>query len=131
MGRMATGDPEETARLARQVLALAGLRDRAEDYHPGGFQVSALDGRVTVDWAPEDTLFDESQRLYRHASHPLVVFEDEVRATMERAIAGVLHAAGFTVTLRPARRGAGVNDDDFLPRLIVAAAPQIRVWASD
>lgn len=95
MGRMATGDPEETARLARQVLTLAGLRDRAEDDHPGGFQVSTLDGQVTVDWVSDSTLFDESQRLYRHASHPLVVFEDEVRATMERAIVGVLYAAGL------------------------------------
>jgi hypothetical protein len=131
MGHMATGDLEETARLVRQVLTLAGLRDRAEDDHPGGFQVWTLDGQVTVDWVPVSALFDESQSLYRHASHPLVVFEGEVRATMGRAITSVLYAAGFTVTLRPDRRGAAANDEDSLSKLTVTAAPQIRVWASD
>jgi hypothetical protein len=50
-------------------------------------------------------------------------------ASMERAIAGVLHAAGFTVTLRPGRRDAADKmDEAALPRVIVAAAPAVRVW---
>jgi hypothetical protein len=130
MGRMATDDLEGIARLARQVLTMAGLRARTEDIDSGGFEVYTLDGQVTVDWLPEAALFDESQKLYRHPSHPLVTFEAEVRAAMERAVAGVLHAAGFTLTLSPDRLDAGPDEDRF-SKVIVTAAPRIRVWASD
>jgi hypothetical protein len=71
---MPTGDLEEMARMAGQVLKLAGLRDRADGDglgRAGGFQVWAHDGQVVVDWMPVSELFDEAQQGYRHPAHPL------------------------------------------------------------
>jgi hypothetical protein len=109
--RMTPGDLEDVARLVREVLMLTGLRDRTGDRGVGGYQVRALDDRVAVDWAPAEAL-------------PPVSGE-ELRAVMDRAIASVLHAAGFTVTLYPYHRD-GPADEDALPGVIVTAAPRIR-----
>jgi hypothetical protein len=126
---MPTGDLEDLARLVRQVLTLAGLRDRTGDDGPGGYQVWTLDGQVTVDWLPVSALFDEAQQGYRHRSHPLAVFDEDLRAAMERAIAGVLYAAGFTVALQPPLRDAGLHEESGA-KVIVTAAPRIRVWVT-
>jgi len=129
MGRMPTGDLEDLARLVREVLTLAGLRDRTGDGGPGGYLVGALDDEVTVDWLPVSALFDEAQLSYRHPTHPLAVFDEDLRAAMERAIAAVLYAAGFTVTLQPPLRDAG-PDEEIGAKVIVTAAPRIRVWVT-
>jgi hypothetical protein len=140
MRRMTTpGDPDAIARLARQALTLAGLRNRAATVGPGGssnedlggYRVTTGRGEVRVDWLPADPLAEEAMSSRRHPTHPLVAFDAEVRAVMERAIAGVLHAAGFTVTLRPARRDVDEMDEAGIPAIIVTAAPAIRVWATD
>jgi hypothetical protein len=80
MGRTPRGDLEDLARLIRQVLTLAGLRDRTIDDETGSHQVWTLNDQVTVDWLPARTLFDEAQQGYRHPSHPLAVFDEELRA---------------------------------------------------
>lgn len=128
MSRMAPGDLENLARMVRQVLTLAGLRARTGNEGPGGFEVWTLDNRVTVDWVPVEALADEAQRRYHHPTHPLTMFDEEVRAVMERAIVGVLYAAGFTVAMQPTLRDAG-PDEESSPKVIVTAAPRIRVWA--
>jgi hypothetical protein len=127
MSCMAPGDLEDLARLVRQVLTLAGLRDRTGDDGPGGYQVWTLDGQVTVNWLPVSELFDTAQQGYRHPLHPLAVFDEELRAVMERAIASVLYAAGFTVTLQPPLRDASPHEESG-SKVTVTAAPRIRVW---
>jgi hypothetical protein len=127
---MTPGELEDAARLVREVLTLAGLRDRTGDQGPGGYRVQTLDDRVTVDWAPAEALLDEARQGYRHPWPPLPVSGEELGAAMDRAIASVLHAAGFTVTLYPGRRN-GPADEDTLPKVIVTAAPRIRGEAGD
>jgi hypothetical protein len=124
---MPPGDLEDLARQVKQVLALAGLRDRQGDEEAGGYEVWTLDDQVTVDWLPVGELFDEAQRRWRHPTHPLAVFDEELRAAMERAVASVLYAAGFTVTLQPPLRDAGPHEES-RAKVIVTAAPRIRVW---
>ena len=108
-------------------LTTAGLRDRIEDDEGGGrggFQVwTEDDGQVAADWLSSFTLFDESQQ--RHASHQMTAFDEGARAIMNHALASVLYAAGFTVTLCP-----GPAALDGMPKVIVTATPHIRAWAA-
>jgi hypothetical protein len=62
-------------------------------------------------------------------TQPLARLGRDVRAVMERAMADVLYAAGFTVVLRP---GVPNNDLDKAadPEAIVAAGPAFRARAS-
>ena len=48
---------------------------------------------------------------------------------MQRAVANVLYAAGFTVLLRP---GVTTSDPEKVtdPEVIVVAGPEFRAWAS-
>jgi hypothetical protein len=129
MGGMLPGDLEDLARLVRQVLTLAGLADRTGNEAAGGYVVWTLDDQVTVDWMPAQVLFDEAQQRYRHPAHPLAVLDQELRAVMERAVAGVLYAAGFTVALQPPLRDAG-PDEESGAKVVVTSPPRIRAWTT-
>ena len=81
-------------------------------------------------WWADDALEDEGGQIgVHHPEHPLARLGRDVRTVMERAVADVLYAAGFTVVLRP-----GVPNTDFEkatdPEVIVAAGPAFRAWAS-
>lgn len=127
MGCMPAADPENLARIVREALTSTGLRDRTENDEggdPGGFQVlTSEDGEVEVDWLPSFRLFDEAQG--RHESHPLAAFEEKASAIMNRALASVLDAAGFTITFHPAHTTLSGMD-----KITVTSAPQIRPWTA-
>lgn len=117
------------ARDVRQVLALAGLpEDRGGD--PGGYSVVTRDdGRVYVGWATDGALYNPAFAIEAaHPQHPLARLDRDVTAVMERAVADVLYAAGFTVVLRPGvPNGSPEKGRD--PEVIVTAAPEFRAWA--
>jgi hypothetical protein len=73
---------------------------------------------------------DEAGQIgVHHRQHPVSRLGRDMRAVMERAMADVPYAAGFTVVLRP---GVLNTDPDKAadPVVIVAAGPAFRAWAS-
>jgi hypothetical protein len=117
------------ARDVRQVLALAGLPE-ARGGEPGGYSVVTRDdGRVYVGWMTDGTLYNQAFDIEaNHPQHPLARLDRSVTAVMERAVADVLYAAGFTVVLRPGVPNSN-PDNASDPEVIVAACPEFRAWA--
>jgi len=128
---MPPGELEALAHLVRQVLTLAGLRDcTGKDKGLGGYTIWTLDDQVTVSWSTADPLYEEAAQIGgSHPQHPQAMLDEELHTVMERAVASVLYAAGFTVTLQPRLRDAGPHEES-LPKVIVTAAPRFRAWAS-
>jgi hypothetical protein len=123
-------DATALARDVRQLLTLAGLPESREDSSAGGYQISTYSDRVRVTWWTQDAFEDEAGQIgVHHRQHPLARLGRDVVTVMERAVADVLYAAGFTVVLRP-----GVPNTDLDkaadPEVIVAAGPAFRAWAS-
>jgi len=116
-------------RDVRKVLALAGLPE-ARGGEPGGYSVVTRDdGRVYVGWMTDGTLYNQAFEIEAaHPQHPLARLDRSVTAAMERAVADVLYAAGFTVVLRPGVQN-GNPDNASDPEVIVAAGPEFRAWA--
>ena len=54
--------------------------------------------------------------------------DHDLIAIMERAMASVLHAAGFTVVLQPGVRTADPEKGSD-PAVIVVAGPEFKAWA--
>jgi hypothetical protein len=123
-------DANPLARDVRQMLTLAGLPESREDSSTGGYHISTYGGRVQLTWWNQDAFENEAGEIgAHHRQHPLARLGRDVRAVMERAMADVLYAAGFTIVLRP---GVPNNDLDKAadPEVIVAAGPAFRAWAS-
>lgn len=86
-------------------------------------------GRVYVGWVTEGRLYNQAFAIEEvHPQHPLARLNRSVTAAMERAVADVLYAAGFTVVLRPGvpNSNPGKGRD---PEVIVTAGPEFRAWA--
>lgn len=129
---MPSSDADATAlaRDVRQLLTLAGLPESRDDSSAGGYHISTYGGRVRVTWGAQDAFDDEAGQIgVHHRQHPLARLGRDLITVMERAVADVLYAAGFTVVLRP---GVPNNDLDKAadPEVIVAAGPAFRAWAS-
>lgn len=116
--------PPELDRLAHNVetiLTEAGMAKAVSrpSEQMAGFRVYVRERAVEVSFAPGDYL--EASYLVaaehpRHRAHPLLMFRRTVESTMLTTYVAVLHAAGFTVTLRPA-------DENDVDLLVVTAGP--------
>jgi hypothetical protein len=128
---MAPPDPDVLARDVRQLLTIAGLAEAVHGHRGGGYQLHARsNGRLHVSWWAEDRFTDDAGNLsVSHPQHPTARLDRDLVAVMERAVANLLYAAGFTVLLRP-----GVTTSDPQkgsdPEVIVVAGPEFRSWAS-
>jgi hypothetical protein len=123
-------DASALARDVQQLLTLAGLPDLGDDNSASGYHILTHGGRVQVTWWAQGAFEDEAGQIgVHHREHPLARLGRDVRAVMERAVADVLYAAGFTVLLRP-----GVPNTDLDKavdsEVIVVAGPVFRAWAS-
>jgi hypothetical protein len=119
---------EEITRDIRAVLALAGLPETGASTPAGGYCISAHGNRVTVSWYTESGFYDRTGTIgLSHPQHPATRLDRAMISVMERAVADVLYAAGFTVVLRP-----GIDNTDPLkvvdPEVIVAAGPDFKAW---
>jgi hypothetical protein len=114
----------------RQVLELAGLPEASREGPGGGYSVVMRDnGRVYVGWVTADRLYNPAFEIEAaHPQHPLARLDRSVTAVMERAVADVLYAAGFTVVLRPGVPN-GNPEKERDPEVIVTAGPDFRAWA--
>jgi hypothetical protein len=127
---MARPDPDVLARDVRQLLTIAGLPEATDGHRGGGYQLHAGNGRVHVSWWADDAFTDDAGQLdLAHPQHPMARLDRDLVAVMERAVANLLYAAGFTVVLRP---GAFSPDPEKRtdPAVMVVAGPAFRAWAS-
>ncbi|AWS43620.1 hypothetical protein [Streptosporangium sp. 'caverna'] len=65
-----------------------------------------------------------------HPDHPLVRVERATSLAMDRAMADVLYAAGFSVVLVPGVPSRDVEKASD-PKVVVVAAPEFKAWTSD
>ncbi len=116
------------ARDIRQVFALAGLPESAEDDPVGGYHISSYGDRVKVSWGTESGFYDQAGSIgVSHPPHPKTRLDRMMISVMERALADVLYAAGFTVLLRPGIPNADPEKERD-PELIVVAGPDFKAW---
>jgi hypothetical protein len=114
----------------RRVLALAGLPASREGDTEGGYVVFERGGRVHVGWVTDSALYNQAVAIEEvHPQHPVARLDRSVTAVMERAVADVLYAAGFTVVLRPGVPNSNPEKGSD-PGVIVAAGPAFRAWAT-
>jgi hypothetical protein len=83
---------------------------------------------VKINWYTESGFYDQTGTIgLSHPQHPATRLDRTMISVMERAVADVLYAAGFTVILRP-----GIDNTDPLkvrdPEVIVAAGPEFKAW---
>jgi len=130
VGLMPRSEPsvEEIARDIRALLALAGLPETGVGTPAGGYCISVQDDLVKVSWYTESGFYDRTGMIgLSHPQHPATRLDRAVISVMERAVADVLYAAGFTVVLRP-----GIDNTDPVkvvdPEVIVAAGPDFKAW---
>jgi hypothetical protein len=114
---------EKLAREVQTLLTRVGLRE-VDHREINGFSAGVEQGEVTVRWFVDVDLFSESYDLEENQPlHPLVRFERGANATMVRALAELLHSAGYTVILLPQDPGANA-------KLQVTAGPDFKAFAS-
>lgn len=119
----------EIARDIRHLLALVGLPECVQGNQAGGFHISAYGDRVKVSWSTESGFYDQAGTIgLSHPQHPMTRLDRTVISVMERALADVLYAAGFTVILQPGIPNAGPEKERD-PEVIVAAGPDFKAWA--
>ena len=119
----------ELARDIRHLLALAGLPECVPGNPAGGYHISAYSDRVKVSWSTESGFYDQAGTIgLSHPQHPMTRLDRTVILVMERALADVLYAAGFTVLLRPGIPNADPEKERD-PEVIVAAGPDFKAWA--
>jgi hypothetical protein len=83
-----------------------------------------------VSWWAQDKFTDDAGQLgVAHSQHPMARLDRDLVAVMERAIANLLYAAGFTVLLRPGRPTSDPEKGSD-PEVTVVAGPAFRAWAS-
>jgi hypothetical protein len=112
------------------VLALAGLPGSREGDPAGGYVVFERDGRAHVGWVTQSGFYDQAGSIgLVHPQHPMTRLDRDMIAVMERAVADVLYAAGFTVVLRPGVPNSNPEKGSD-PSVIVAAGPAFRAWAT-
>jgi hypothetical protein len=113
----------------RQVLTLAGLPEDRQGHPGGGYVISERGAHAHVGWMTAGDLYNHAFVIEEaHPQHPLVRLDRGVTAVMERAVADVLYAAGFTVVLRPGVPGSDPEKASD-PEVFVTAAPEFRAWA--
>jgi hypothetical protein len=127
---MSGSGADRIVRDIRQVLALAGLPESREGDPAGGYVVFERDGRAHVGWVTESGFYDQAGSIgLVHPHHPMTRLDRDMIAVMERAVADVLYAAGFTVVLRPGVTNSNPEKGSD-PSVIVAAGPVFRAWAT-
>jgi hypothetical protein len=120
---------EGIVRDIRQVLTLAGLPESRVGEPAGGYVVSERAGRAHVGWVTEDSLYNQATVIGEtHPHHPVARLDRSMMAVMERAVADLLYAAGFTVVLRPGVPNSN-PEMEIKPGVIVIAGPAFRAWA--
>jgi len=108
VGDMGQADAGAIARDIRWWFSLVGIPELREDSNAGGYGVLVLGSHVRVSWTCEVGFDDRAGQIgVDHPQHPMNRLERQATAVMERALADVLYAAGFTIALRP-----GVPDPD-------------------
>ena len=124
---------EAIARDIRKLFEAVGLpewKTRPEST-AGGYYISTYEGRVKLNWSTEAALDAAAGELWLdHRDHPVARLESAVTSVMRRAMADVLYAAGFTVTLVPGVPNRGDLDKHRDPELIVLAGPDFKGWSS-
>ncbi len=119
----------ELARDIRHLLALAGLPECAPGNPAGRCHISTYGDRVKVSWSTESGFYDQAGTIgLGHPQHPMTRLDRTVISVMERALADVLYAAGFTVLLRPGIPNSDPEKERD-PEVIVAAGPDFKAWA--
>ncbi|GGK94016.1 hypothetical protein Ppa06_70030 [Planomonospora parontospora subsp. parontospora] len=114
----------------RQLFARVGIPEKGNG-PAGGYHVWAEGQRASLMWWAEAKFDEQSgERGVDHPDHPVVRVERATTLAMERAMADVLYAAGFTVVLVP---GVPSRDPEKErdPKLRVIAAPEFKAWTSD
>ena len=119
---------DEITRDIRALLALAGLPETGAGTPAGGYCICVQDNLVKISWYTESGFYDRTGTIgLSHPQHPATRLDRAMISVMERAVADVLYAAGFTVVLRP-----GIDNTDPLkvvdPEVIVAAGPDFKAW---
>jgi hypothetical protein len=129
MATPSRGDRAES--LAGDIRKLFRLIGIPEGSHAGGYHISTYGGHVKVSWCVETRFDGESGSLgIDHPDHPMVRLERAATGVMERAMANVLYAAGFTVALVPGvpnRVDVGKERD---PEVVVLSGPGFKAWQS-
>jgi hypothetical protein len=119
---------EALARDVRQLFRLVGI---PEDGHAGGYHISTYGGHVKVSWCAETGFDGETGSLgVDHPDHPMVRLERAATAAMERAMANVLYAAGFTVALVPGVPNRADVEKERDPEVVVLSGPGFKAWQS-
>jgi hypothetical protein len=119
---------EQIARDIRAVLALAGLPENVRGDLAGGWVIAARGDHVQVSWYTENGFYDQAGSIgLSHPQHPATRLDRTMISVMERALADVLYAAGFTVVLRPGVPNTGPEKERD-PEVIVVAGPDFKAW---
>jgi hypothetical protein len=117
------------ARDIRDLLVLAGLPECVSDSPAGGYHIVPHGSGVKIGWTTESGFYDQAGTIgLSHPHHPVTRLDRTMIAVMERALADVLYAAGFTVLLRPGIPSADPEKADD-PEVIVVAGPDFKAWA--
>ncbi|MEU9837288.1 hypothetical protein AB0D67_37625 [Streptosporangium sp. NPDC048047] len=125
-----TSTGETIAHDVRQLFARVGIPQKGDDA-AGGYDMVVRGSQVRLMWWPQERFNNLAwNRGVDHPDHPLSRLERATTVAMERAMADVLYAAGFSVGLVP---GVPSRDADKTrdPEVWVAACPEFKAWMSD
>lgn len=128
---VATSREDRAEALARDIRQLFRLVGIPEDSHAGGYHISTYGGHVKVTWCAETGFDGETGSLgVDHPHHPMVLLERAATGAMERALANVLYAAGFTVALVPGVPNRADAEKERDPEVVVLSGPDFKAWQS-